>query len=486
MKTQNNNKKNRFSKLKHFVLSGFLMLLVIAPIFVLQACIYIPTYLIAYDYEFTLEDNYIIWNEQEGRTIYREDGTSIFMRFFYSVFVFNSGYDPLKERVAANPQGVQWWAESGESGLDNQRAFNHVGRMHLDALGLTNGKNVIRIISEKRRSESWNCRRFSGRNIRYVGFFEVYVERNYIDSRYEFIINQNLSLGFNGQQEQYAIYLENSDSDGFYFILADCGASSIYLDRLPLLEGVNRIKAERVLSSSLNNATLTLNTALSIFEFNLAFNNIYENFNFVTAIRYGVDLVFYSQQNSRYRVYIYQYDINEKKFLRHVVGGTFSNRMSTSLNGIGQKGQNTLRFVRRVESTYDQGVLTIANRVGEWSFELALNNYSPSGVIAVAERLSFESWDSRRNRWVAQYEWTVIVTAPYVISRIDTNGSQWTFNFANQNVATIRNESFSRGHNIIRVDSFYSYNLNSNRLVRTRRYNYIHVYLNRNGTINIL
>jgi len=485
-KTKNKGRARYIISLIFVVLSVLLI-----PIFSTTACVYHPTYLIVHNYDFRLEDNYLVWNEQ-GRYVYDSYNSTYWPWYFnYTVYVFNSDYDPLKTMLNEHPYGVNEWTTQS---TDSRRFISARGRISLSALGLVNGSNVIRVVSESRsfiRDEGCCNLANMGRNIRYVGFFEVSVQRDYTEAIYEFNVNENLSFGWDGEDKVYAVYIDNDDTDGFSFFGAKRGIDDVYFNRrfnsIQFVLGVNTVKIERVLSASLYGGVLQLKTAIGLWEFEFVYEDNYcYDFNF-RVVRWGNA---YDLRFDTHRIIYSAYCIFEETNYRSLGisedWGAGSSRVS--LRDIGLEGINTVRVIGFSQSAYEDGVLTVQRDIGEWEFEQVIDIYSPRDTVVAVEHRQFERNETGRfgrTRRIVYYEWVIVTNASYSINTINIVRGDGTTS-AGGSATVIRQSRMREGLNTIRISSGDIYMFEYGVLYRTRRYNNIEVYLNRDGTITIL
>jgi|GEM_PF-1933865 len=443
-----------------------------------------PVYVRLGNYNFHIENNYLIWNENGSN---------------YSVQVFNTGYDPLQVIFRENPNAqVKRSDVLPYTGWFTQGAISGHGRVSINSLRLTRGLNLVRVVGGFANyiSEQYRTNHFV-----YAGFFEIFVEHDYTLADYSFNVNERLSFVFSGEENTtYAVFAQNDNDDDFRFIEMNSWFNErrmdIRLERLGLSEGNNTIKVERVLSSEYDGQTLSLNLRRAFFEFELQFDDQRPDFGF------NVDrnsLLFDRGELTvgSYRAYISNSDTDGFELITHSWSSVnfmvFTGRDFS--HSIGVAGHNTIRVAGWMLSFYDDGVLTINRRVGEWDFEV-VNAEADFKVGAEARRSEFPGrvtndflWIEGRERTVR--EWAVFLESEYRLggASIARQGSDdfervW-LNLIGGNTV-IRREDLPRGRSIIRVYEGQRHIYEDGRLYRINRISYIQVRRGLFGRVRIL
>ncbi|MCL2555995.1 MAG: hypothetical protein FWE03_03120 [Firmicutes bacterium] len=451
-----------------FIISMILICfaIVLIPLFIFSACVVIPTYIRFYDYEFGIEDDYLIWNE-EGEYVYSS----------YDVYVFESGYDPLKTMFNKHPdRAVSEWTMHEDS-IGALRVSGARGRVPINILGLTAGLNIVRVISSVRGFEPGGGCAGGGNNIKFAGFFEVYVAHNAVVIDYDFNINQDLSFYWIGQEyNNYAVYALNSSDNGFRFIQMSESGQSINLDRLGLTEDENTIKVEVVLSAEYDGDKLLLNSKIALFEFDLIFNDYCPDFDFRVGSN-GHTLFFDRGDNpliGNHRIYISNSGTDGFIFSR------ITNAASVDLRGGAIEGHNAVKVAGWISSSYADSVVTIYRRVGEWSFEfvLAEGEFNVNAIVRVGQ---FYEWRSsgcfREGGMRYTDEWAIFLDGEYRLDSSVSIDRRGRGNFGRVWISdnVIRRSNLSRGRNTIRIYEARRYIFEDGRLYQIDRVDYIEV-----------
>ena len=420
--------KRRHRIIFHFVVYGFIIVILVPSLLFFSGCPSLEPFEVVYPYTFTVDGDYVSWDTET----FHEGSLS------YNVLIKREGRDTF---IYVN-------------------SINSGSRVLLTSLGLSDGKNIIRIISEPffrtyDRSAACSFSNSSNNYIQSVGYWEVFVERDYEISDYEFFTESSFTFGWGGLNELYSVYVNNYEKsiDSFTFIGSSFGTETRRFDNINLTEGGNTIKVERIIKAEYTDKLL-LKTSKAYWNFMLKFSDaslgLVRLANDVWNDRDFYYFTWNGEQSSNYRVYLKRHQEKDYSFFgsfRSAVnqGGNVAGLDSMRLN----EGRNLIRVSKWVSSDYKEGVLTINRLVGSRAIEVTDTTRSLDGFSVTLGRAHYATHQGNFEAAYALFSSSNDGLFHLHIDKRDGNGFTHYSGFWNS--LSISSRHLTCGENIIKI-----------------------------------